>query len=121
MSFDFSATYTNASQMNWGIGNPGPRASLSNTTTKNTTLSITPTNDSSITISIFATTFSTATDVCDPVTAARFVTIHPIPDAEILVDTANGCEPLDVNFPVQLHSKISSGVDTANYINPDYA
>ncbi|MCB9262028.1 MAG: gliding motility-associated C-terminal domain-containing protein [Flavobacteriales bacterium] len=109
MTVDIAASTVNASDFTWFYYQPnGKFADDKNTTT---TFTFSTSADSTEKLLIIANTVvqnGTSANVCPTVEEYLNITIHPKPKAEIVADTLNGCNPVDVNFGVNMLNKVDA-------------
>ncbi|MCB9262029.1 MAG: gliding motility-associated C-terminal domain-containing protein [Flavobacteriales bacterium] len=109
MMVDVAASVVNASDFTWwDYGKKGTFADAKDTTT---TFTFSTSADSTERILIVASTeviVGTSNNVCPYKEETFFITIHPKPKAEIVADTLNGCNPVDVNFGVNMLNKVDA-------------
>ncbi|MFT5723323.1 MAG: hypothetical protein ACI9JN_000433 [Bacteroidia bacterium] len=110
MSLNVTATYTNSTGVFWL---PLTGGTVSDPNTDQTTFSFKSSPDSVRRHLLFAQTLENSNNVCPFVEETMVVTIHPKPVANIVTDTLNGCNPVDVTFTTNMLNSIDP--NTAKY------
>ena len=103
MTLDLSATYENAGGIRWL---PVLGGTISNDTEINTTFSFTSSIDTAQQFIVNVATVLSGDNVCPFVEDNMQIIVHPKPIARIVADTLNGCNPVDVDFTVEVQNKI---------------
>ena len=110
MTVDLTASYVNAGGLNWL---PLTGGSVSDPKATTTTFSFSSSTDSIQRFIINVYTDAGTDNVCPFIDDNMEIFVHPKPIPEIVADTLNGCQPVDVNFTVNILNKVDPS--TANY------
>jgi PKD repeat protein len=116
MMLDVSATYSNTSGINWF---PLGGTSVGNAQADQTTFSFTSSPDSVTQRILVAQTIEDVSNVCPFTSKNMVVTIHPNPSIDVVADTLNGCNPVDVNFTTTILNKIDPLTTKYNWTYTD--
>ena len=103
MVLDVKANYTNSTAVLWV---PLTGGTVANPNADQTTFSFKSSPDSVFRHLLYAQTVENSNNVCPFTDKTMVVFVHPKPVAEIVGDTLNGCNPVDVQFTTTMLNQI---------------
>lgn len=112
LTVEYLADYANTSGITWFV-TPATNVSIADNRANPTNVTFNASNDSTNQFIVIAQT--DAGDACPATSAVKLIRIHPIPDAEIVPDVEDGCQPLPVNFDILVNNKVNSTNSTYNW------
>jgi len=115
MTVDVKASITNATGLLWTPLSGGTMGSAS---ALNTTFNFTSRTDSIQRYLLYISTDGFAGNVCPFVETTMQIFVHPKPIFNIIGDTLNGCNPVDVNFTTTITNFVDPGTSTYEWRYP---
>ncbi len=103
MTVELTASFENAGGINWL---PILGGTVSDPKAPTTTFSFSSSTDTIQRFILNISTDLTSTNVCPFVQDNLVIDVHPKPIPVIVADTLNGCNPVDVNFTVDILNKV---------------